>query len=69
MLFRSKVRNARYRPCACRPAGAHPDRRNHFVNGRPLKGPYPAGSEQAIFAFGCYWGAETAFWSIARASG
>ena len=34
----------------------------HFVNGNPLKGPYPTGFETAIFAFGCYWGAERKFW-------
>jgi peptide-methionine (S)-S-oxide reductase len=28
---------------------------SHFVNGNPLKGPYPAGSEQIIVAMGCYW--------------
>jgi len=37
---------------------------NHFVNGHPLKGPYPAGAETIIFALGCYWGAERKFWSI-----
>jgi peptide-methionine (S)-S-oxide reductase len=31
---------------------------NHFVNGHPLKGPYPAGTETAIFGMGCFWGAE-----------
>jgi peptide-methionine (S)-S-oxide reductase len=36
----------------------------HFVNGRALKGPYPAGSERAIFGLGCYWGAECKFWAI-----
>jgi peptide-methionine (S)-S-oxide reductase len=36
----------------------------HFVNGHPLKGPYPAGSEQIIFAMGCYWGAERKFWQV-----
>jgi peptide-methionine (S)-S-oxide reductase len=36
----------------------------HFVSGRPLKGPYPEGSEIAYFALGCYWGAEKAFWNI-----
>jgi peptide-methionine (S)-S-oxide reductase len=38
---------------------------NHFVNGRPLKGPYPQDSEQIQFAFGCYWGAERKFWQVA----
>jgi peptide-methionine (S)-S-oxide reductase len=34
----------------------------HFVNGNPLKGPYPDGFETAVFALGCYWGAERMFW-------
>ena len=36
----------------------------HFVNGAPLKGPYPQGSEIAIFGLGCFWGAEKRFWSL-----
>ncbi len=36
----------------------------HSVSGRPLKGPYPAGSEAAYFALGCYWGAERLFWQM-----
>ena len=36
----------------------------HFVNGTPLKGPYPAGLETAVFALGCYWGAERKFWQV-----
>ena len=39
-----------------------PTAETHFVNGRPLKGPYPAGLETAIFALGCFWGAERKFW-------
>lgn len=34
----------------------------HFVNGNPLKGPFPDGMEQAIFGLGCFWGAERKFW-------
>ena len=34
----------------------------HFVNGHPLAGPYPAGLEQAVFGMGCFWGAERKFW-------
>lgn len=35
---------------------------SHFVSGRPLKGPYPAGLEVAFFGLGCFWGAERLFW-------
>jgi len=34
----------------------------HFVNGNPLKAPYPAGLQTAIFGLGCFWGAERKFW-------
>jgi peptide-methionine (S)-S-oxide reductase len=34
----------------------------HFVNGHPLKPPFPAGFEQAVFGLGCFWGAERKFW-------
>lgn len=41
-----------------------PTARTHFVNGHPLKGPYPAGLETAIFGLGCFWGAERKFWEM-----
>jgi peptide-methionine (S)-S-oxide reductase len=34
----------------------------HYVNGHPLQGPFPAGMQQAVFALGCFWGAERRFW-------
>ena len=36
----------------------------HFVNGRPLKGPYPDGTRLAQFAMGCFWGVERKFWQV-----
>lgn len=34
----------------------------HFVSGAPLKPPFPAGLEEAVFGLGCFWGAERKFW-------
>lgn len=35
----------------------------HYVNGHPLKPPFPQGLEQAMFGLGCFWGAERCFWN------
>ncbi|WP_299943608.1 peptide-methionine (S)-S-oxide reductase MsrA [uncultured Microbulbifer sp.] len=34
----------------------------HFVNGNPIKAPFPEDTEVALFGMGCFWGAERLFW-------
>jgi peptide-methionine (S)-S-oxide reductase len=41
-----------------------PTASHHFVNGHPLKGPYPSGLATALFGMGCFWGAERKFWEV-----
>jgi peptide-methionine (S)-S-oxide reductase len=41
-----------------------PTAERHFVNHHPLKGPYPAGLDTAMFGLGCFWGAERKFWEL-----
>jgi peptide-methionine (S)-S-oxide reductase len=36
----------------------------HFVNGHRLTPPFPDGLARAIFAMGCFWGAEKQFWQL-----
>jgi peptide-methionine (S)-S-oxide reductase len=43
---------------------AIPTAEEHFLFDRPLKGPYPPGSEMAMFGMGCFWGAERRFWQL-----
>ncbi len=41
-----------------------PTAETHFLNGRPLKGPYPEGLQQVQFGMGCFWGVERMFWQL-----
>ncbi len=36
----------------------------HAVNGNSIVAPWPQGHETAIFAMGCFWGAERIFWKL-----
>lgn len=36
----------------------------HFVNGHPLKPPFPGNMETAVIGMGCFWGAERLFWQL-----
>ncbi len=36
----------------------------HYVHGRSMVEPYPAGNEKVLFGLGCFWGAERKFWSM-----
>lgn len=35
---------------------------HHYVNGHPLRPPFPAGLEEVLFGLGCFWGAERRLW-------
>jgi peptide-methionine (S)-S-oxide reductase len=65
-MFFSRQKSRMIAPAEALPGRPEPiataDR--HFVNGHPLSGPYPEGLETAVFALGCYWGAERKFWQV-----
>jgi peptide-methionine (S)-S-oxide reductase len=43
---------------------AMPVSNRHFVNGNPIMPPFPDGLARAMFALGCFWGAERKFWQV-----
>ena len=36
----------------------------HYVSGRRLVPPFPAGMGRGMFGLGCFWGAERCFWQV-----
>jgi peptide-methionine (S)-S-oxide reductase len=36
----------------------------HYVTGRRIVPPFPVGMQEALFALGCFWGAEKHFWEL-----
>ncbi len=36
----------------------------HAVNGNRIQPPFPEGMATAVFAMGCFWGAERLFWRV-----
>lgn len=36
----------------------------HYVNGHPLRPPFPDGMQTTVVGMGCFWGAEKEFWEL-----
>jgi peptide-methionine (S)-S-oxide reductase len=66
MAFFSRRPLALPTPEEALPGRAHalPLPARHAVLDAPLAGPFPDGTEVAIVAMGCFWGAERKFWQL-----
>jgi peptide-methionine (S)-S-oxide reductase len=65
MIFRKKTEMvAQSDALTGRTDQAMPVPDSHTVLGHPLVGPWPEGFQTAVFAMGCFWGAERIYWRV-----
>ncbi|MEZ5571880.1 MAG: peptide-methionine (S)-S-oxide reductase MsrA [Halioglobus sp.] len=65
-LFDIRRKHSMPTPATALPGRAEemPVPERHFVNGNPLRGPFPEHLQQAVFGMGCFWGVERKFWQL-----
>jgi peptide-methionine (S)-S-oxide reductase len=62
--FGKKARMPAQNECLPGRSQALPVSARHYVNGNPMKPPFPPGMQLAQFGLGCFWGAERVFWQM-----